>query len=203
MRSMDINVAHLARLHDIKEYKTLNWEGTLDEYLQVVRQRPKVVRSAFQRVYDMILSYGREEYIDSRKKLIRYPFFRDEQNGGQDAVFGLDIPLMRLVNVFKSAAYGYGTEKRVLLLHGPVGSSKSTIVRLLKKGIEAYSRTDAGAVYTYEWRLPDALKQITGGATTFPSPMNEEPLKLIPEEWRSKVFEDLGLYKNFTYPVQI
>jgi serine protein kinase len=48
---------------------------------------------------------------------------------------------MRLVNVFKSAAYGYGTEKRVLLLHGPVGSSKSTIVRLLKRGLEQYSRT--------------------------------------------------------------
>jgi serine protein kinase len=58
---------------------------------------------------------------------------------GNDAVFGLDIPLMRLVNVFKSAAYGYGTEKRVLLLHGPVGSSKSTIARLLKRGMEQYS----------------------------------------------------------------
>ena len=35
----------------------------------------------------MILSYGREEYIDSRKKLVRYPFFRDEQNGGADAIY--------------------------------------------------------------------------------------------------------------------
>ncbi len=39
---------------------------------------------------------------------------------------------MQLVNAFKSAAKGYGTERRVLLLHGPVGSSKSTIARLLK-----------------------------------------------------------------------
>ena len=49
-------------------------------------------------------------------------------------VYGLDKPLMRLVAHLKSAAYGYGTERRVLLLHGPVGSAKSTIVRLLKKG---------------------------------------------------------------------
>jgi predicted Ser/Thr protein kinase len=38
----------------------------------------------------------------------------------------------------------YGTERRVLLLHGPVGTAKSTIVRLLKKGLEAYSRTEDG-----------------------------------------------------------
>ena len=52
---------------------------------------------------------------------------------------------MQLVNSFKSAAQGYGTERRVLLLHGPVGSSKSTIARLLKRGLEEYSRTDKGS----------------------------------------------------------
>ena len=51
--------------------------------------------------------------------------------------------------MFKSAAQGLGTEKRILLLHGPVGSAKSTIARLLKKGLEHYSRTDAGALYTF------------------------------------------------------
>src|SRR5436853_1077658 len=84
----------------------------------------------------MILSHGKTEYIDNKKKLIQYHFFHDEHFGGRDAVYGLDVPLMKLVNVFKSAAQGYGTEKRVILLHGPVGSSKSTIVRLLKKGLE-------------------------------------------------------------------
>ena len=55
-------------------------------------------------------------------------------------MFGLDVPLMKLVNVFKAAAHGYGAEKRVILLHGPVGSSKSTIARLLKRGLEDYTR---------------------------------------------------------------
>ncbi len=61
------------------------------------------------------------------------------------------MPLWILVNAFKSAAQGYGIEKRVLLLHGPVGSSKSTIARLLKKGLERYSTTDDGALYTLGW----------------------------------------------------
>ena len=39
----------------------------------------------------------------------------------------------------------------MLLLHGPVGSCKSTIARLLKKGLERYSRTDEGALYTFGW----------------------------------------------------
>ena len=115
----------------------------------------------------MILSYGQEEYIDNKKKLIRYNFFKDEQHGGRDAVYGLDIPLMKLVNVFKSAAQRYGTEKRVILLHGPVGSSKSTIARLLKKGLEEYSRTPEGALYTYEWHMPTELAHITGGHEVF------------------------------------
>ena len=84
----------------------------------------------------MILSHGTEEYVDNKKKITRYHFFKDTAHGERDAIFGLDIPLMRLVNVLKSAAYGYGTEKRVLLLHGPVGSSKSTIARQLKSGME-------------------------------------------------------------------
>lgn len=199
---MVMNVAQIGALQDIQNYKELHWEGSFDEYLAIVRERPAVVRSAYQRVYDMIESYGREEYIDSRKKLVRYPFFRDEANGGKDAVYGLDIPLMRLVNVFKSAAQGYGTEKRVLLLHGPVGSAKSTIARVLKKGLEAYSRTQEGALYTFEWRLPDNLSHVAA-ATVFPSPMNEEPMKLVPEEWRKQVFDDLGVSANLGYPIQV
>src|SRR5713226_8008711 len=149
---MDLT-SKIAALQDYREYEELNWNGTFEEYLAIVRENPKVTRTAFQRVYDMILSYGQEEYIDNKKKLIRYNFFKDEQHGGESAVFGLDIPLMRLVNVFKAAALKHGAEKRVILLHGPVGSSKSTIVRLLKRGLEEYSRTPDGALYTFMWAL--------------------------------------------------
>ena len=121
---------------DLEDFRQLNWTGTFPEYLDLVRKQPQVTRTAFQRMYDMIMSYGTEDYLEFRKKVVRYKFFDDPMDGGVDAVFGIDIHLMKLVSAFKSAAQGYGTEQRVLLLHGPVGSAKSTIVRLLKKGME-------------------------------------------------------------------
>ena len=127
----------IAAMQDYKLYRELNWEGSFEDYLQLVRERPQVTRNAYQRAYDMIISYGTEEYIDNKKKLVRYNFFKDEQAGGANAIFGLDIPLMRFVHVLKAAAEGYGPEKRGILLHGPVGSSKSTIARLLKLGSRA------------------------------------------------------------------
>src|SRR5438128_213622 len=185
-------VSRIAALQDKTSFKELHWDGTLEDYLKIVRENPRVTRTAFQRIYDMILSHGKTEYIDNKKRLIRYHFFHDEPNGGRDAVYGLDVPLMKLVNVFKSAAQGYGTEKRVILLHGPVGSSKSTIVRLLKKGLEEYSRTPEGALYTFAWVLEKKREDGTIHREVFNSPMNEDPLLLIPEDWREKVFADLA-----------
>ena len=88
---------------------------------------------------------------------------------------------MDLVNVFKSAALKYGSERRVLLLHGPVGSSKSTIARQLKRGLEHYSWTDAGALYSFGWKETD-------GSITW-CPMHESPLQLVPDAQRDSVRE--------------
>jgi serine protein kinase len=177
-------LSYISSLQDQKVFQALHWSGTFSDYLGIVRENPRVLRTAYQRLYDMILSYGTEEYVDSKKKIVRYNFFTDGLDG--EAIFGLDIPLMRLVNVFKSAAKFYGTERRVLLLHGPVGSSKSTIVRMLKRGLERYSLTPVGALYTYGWKLGVA-DDIT------PCPMHEEPFRLIPAPQRTKVIEHLGI----------
>src|SRR5512142_2958216 len=185
-------LSRIADMQDRKSYSEQHWEGSLEDYLEIVRKNPKVTRTSFQRVYDMILSHGKTEYLDNKKKLIRYNFFADPDFGGKDAIYGLDIALMKLVNVFKSAAQGYGTEKRVLLLHGPVGSSKSTIARLMKKGLEAYSKTAEGALYTFAWDIertnPDGVRR----KEFMPCPMHEEPLHLLPHEWRAKVYAELS-----------
>ena len=102
-------IAKVAALQNLKEYAELNWSGSFEDYLNLIRKNPAVTRSAFQRCYDMILGYGQEEYIDNKKRLIRYNFFKDEHHGGRDAIYGLDIPLMRLVSVLQSAAQRYGT----------------------------------------------------------------------------------------------
>jgi len=193
-------VQKIAALQDAKTYAELNWEGSLEDYLNLVRQNPLVTRTAFQRIYDMILSHGKSEYIDNKKRLIRYHFFSDERFGGKDAIFGLDVPLMKLVNVFKSAAQGYGTEKRVILLHGPVGSSKSTIARLLKKGTEEYSKTPEGAAYTFSWLLEKKQPDGTVLKERMKCPMNEEPLNLIPREWRPTIFAELGGDSGYVIP---
>ncbi len=183
----------IAALQDYRLYRELHWEGSFEEYLAIVRDKPQVARNAYQRLYDMIISYGTEEYIDNKKKLVRYNFFKDEVNLGANAIFGLDIPLMRLVHVLKAASEGYGPEKRVILLHGPVGSSKSTIARLLKQGCEQYSRTVDGALYSFDWVNMKDTGLAGADTDRFPSPMNEEPLRLIPQEWRAKVIDELGL----------
>jgi len=175
-------------MQDTKTFKELHWVGTFEEYLSLVRQNPAVARTAFQRVYDMIISYGTEEITVHKEKLIHYKFFDDPIGAGKDAVYGLEKPIMKLMNLFKSAAKRYGTEKRVFLLHGPVGSAKSTIVRLLKKGLEAYSRTPEGALFTFAWRQtnPD------NSQTWISCPMHEEPLHLVPEEYRAQVMAFLN-----------
>ncbi|MCG3172643.1 MAG: hypothetical protein GMKNLPBB_00797 [Myxococcota bacterium] len=189
-------IQYVNSLHDQKRFEELHWEGTFGEYLEIIQQNPGVLRNSFQRVYDMVMSYGTEEYIDSKKKIVRYNFFKDEPNNGRDAVFGLDISLMKLVSVLKSAAMSYGTEKRVILLHGPVGSSKSTICRLLKKGLEQYTRSPEGALYTYYWRVP----REDGGEEKLTSPMHDDPILLVPLELRRPLLEKLGV--RLKYPVQ-
>ncbi len=169
-------------------YRELHWEGTMGDYLELVEQRPAILRSAFQRIYDMIMSYGTEEYSENKERIVRYTFFSDPIGHGEDAVYGLERPLMHLVQIFKSAARHYGTERRVLLLHGPVGSAKSTIARLLKKGLEAYSKTNEGALYTFAWRLKDQNQQ----ESIEPCPMHEEPLHLIPMEIRAPFIQKLN-----------
>ncbi|MBI3833557.1 MAG: serine protein kinase [Planctomycetes bacterium] len=173
---------------DPDRFREQHWEGTFQEYLEVVARSPRVSRNAFQRIYDMIQHFGHRRYSWLREDLLRYKFFDDPIEHGADAIYGLDKPLMSLVDFFKSAAHQYGTERRILLLHGPVGSSKSTIARLLKKGLEYYSRLDEGAVYTFSWHLPEE----DGRISIHPCPMHEEPLKLIPIEARKAVLGKLN-----------
>lgn len=190
MANMNIN-QFVQQNFNVKDFSHLHWTGTFQDYIEVLGQNPKISRNAFQRIHDMILSYGTSTYTEYKKEIVRYHFFDDPIDNGKDAIFGIDVHLMKLVNFFKSAAAGYGTEKRVLLLHGPVGSAKSSIARMIKKGLEHYSRTDEGALYTYYWYDADA-SDILGGQKLFECPMHEEPLKLIPTEIRAKFLEEIN-----------
>lgn len=144
-----------------RQEEELAWEGSFEDYLELVREKPQVTQLAHSRIYNMIRAAG----IEERGGIKRYKFFDRE-------LFGLDETLERLVeDYFHPAARRLDVRKRILLLMGPVSGGKSTLVSLLKRGLEQYSRTPDGAVY--------AIKGC---------PMHEEPLHLIPRELRP-VFE--------------
>jgi serine protein kinase len=185
-------LASLRQQQNLSEYRKTHWEGSFEEYLDIVLEHPEVTRTAYQRLYDMILSHGTEEVFEHKEKVIRFKFFTEYATKHGDPIFGLDRPLMQLVNAFKSAAKGYGTERRVLLLHGPVGSSKSTIARLLKRGLEDYSRTDQGMLFSFAWRGKDGNWQ--------KCPMHEEPLHLVPRELRPGILARLNADRKHGEP---
>jgi serine protein kinase len=181
---------------DLGQYSRVHWEGSFEEYLDIVHENSAVTRNSYQRLYDMILAHGTEEVYENKEKIVRYKFFTEFAARYDDAIYGLDRTLMQLVNTFKSAAFGYGTERRVLLLHGPVGSSKSTIARLLKRGLEEYSRSDEGMICSFAWKGENGA--------WIKDPMHGDPLQLIPADLRSTFLQQLTLAaKPNKYPIQI
>ena len=169
----------------VSDYRVQNWSGTFWEYLELVEDNPKIVRNAYQRLFDMVISHGTEETEYCKRKYVKYNFFKDR---GDISIYGLEENLMELMDTLKSASRHYGPERRVLLLHGPVGSSKSTIVTALKKGLEEYSQTDSGALYSFSWKTTDD----DGNEQIVPCPMNEEPLKLLPDDVRAEIVGNLN-----------
>ncbi|EEM18586.1 MULTISPECIES: PrkA family serine protein kinase [Bacillus] len=141
----------------------LQWEGTFAEYLELVKERPWVAQTAHSRIYNMIKDAGIEE-VEGRKK---YNFFSNQ-------LFGLEEALERLVEeYFHPSAKRLDVRKRILLLMGPVSGGKSTLVTMLKRGLETYSRTDRGAIF--------AIKGC---------PMHEDPLHLIPHHLRDDFYDE-------------
>ncbi|WP_285768517.1 PrkA family serine protein kinase [Peribacillus sp. SI8-4] len=149
-----------------EDEQKLKWEGTFAEYLDILKETPLVAQSAHSRVYNMIRDAGIEEVNGTKK----YNFF-----SGQ--LFGLEDSLERLIEeYFHPAAKRLDVRKRILLLMGPVSGGKSTLVSLLKRGLENYSLKETGAIY--------AIKGC---------PMHEDPLHLIPQYLRNDFYEEYGI----------
>ncbi len=163
---MDFNLSQMLNQYRNQE-KDLNWEGDFAQYFRMVQENPKLARLAHARIYDMIMAAGTET---SEEGVVTYNFFKDD-------LFGMEASLERFVQHFHSAARRSEVRKRILLLMGPVGGGKSTLVTLLKRGLERYTRTPEGAVY--------AIKGC---------PLQEEPLHLIPDAYRDQIERDLGIY---------
>jgi serine protein kinase len=160
------------RLEDLRrDREALRWEGSFRDYFELVAQNPRLAQLSHARINDMIHASGVEKLNEgTRDEIARYNFFATE-------LFGIEEPIARIVEYFKSAAQRLEVRKRILLLMGPVGGGKSTIVTMLKRGLEEYTRTEGGAVF--------AIKDC---------PMHEEPLHLIPHELRPEIEKHYGIY---------
>ena len=164
---MGFDILKAAEAHRLQADK-LHWEGTFAAYLDLVRETPRIASLSHARVYDMVMANGYEERPDGSRD---YTFFDNE-------IFGLERTLTHLVEEYLSpASRRLDIRKRILMLVGPVGGGKSTLVTLMKKGMEKFSRAEEGAVY--------AIKGC---------PMHEEPLHLIPEDLRADFKNETGVH---------
>ena len=192
---MSNSISSLMSKYSIKAtYGNLNREISFEDYLALVRVNPALLRNAYQRLFDMVIRDGYKDYKKLRTTYRRWLFFDDATGSGKDAIFGIDNELNRLVEILGAGAKGYGVDKRLLLLHGPVGSAKSTIARLLKRGLERYSKSAEGEMYTFQIFDTELEEWVL-------SPMHEEPIKLIPAEIRNDFVEDLLDGQPYKYPL--
>ena len=154
-----------------RERDKLHWEGTFREYFEMASANPRITALSHARICDMIMSAGVEKINEGTpNEITRHKFFDEE-------LYGIDEAIEQIVEYFKSAGQRLEVRKRILLLMGPVGGGKSTIVTLLKRGLEKWTRDERGAVY--------AIKGC---------PMHGEPMELIPPELRADIEKHYGIY---------
>jgi serine protein kinase len=140
-----------------KQHRAAHWAGTFAQFLEAVLPADSrgVARTSHQYICDMM---------------------RASERLFQDELFGIDETIERVSDYFKAAAAGSEVGRRLLLLLGPPSGGKSSMVILLKRGLEAYSHSDAGALYG-----------IHG------CPVHESPLHLVPHTMRGQFRSTYGI----------
>ena len=150
-----------------KEHRAARWAGTFASFLETVfpADARGISRTSHQYIWDMM----RAEGFDEANGRLRCRLFEDE-------LYGINDTIERVVDYFKAAAAGSEVGRRLLLLLGPPSGGKSSMVILLKRGLEEYSHTDAGALYG-----------IHG------CPVHESPLHLVPHTLRGQFRSTYGV----------
>ena len=138
-------------------------EVTFAKYLEMVAEDPRLARLSHALISDMIEAEGISVGPDGEE---RFDLFEGE-------LFGQEHVIQQVADYFRAAGRRLDVRKRILLLVGPPGSGKSTLVNTMKRGLEAYTRTDDGRVYAVQG-----------------SQMHEDPLRMIPEDLR----DEAGVY---------
>lgn len=132
---------------------------SFDEYLDEVVSHPtRHLRNSARYLMDVVDHFGVDEVALSTGHVRRYRLFDqafDEERGrvaGQERV---QAAVVRILENFVRS----GRIDRLVLLHGPNGSAKTSIIQALTRAAEVYSHTDDGAIYRFNWVFPTGSVQ--------------------------------------------
>jgi serine protein kinase len=183
---------------DLREARTFDW------YLDQLYDDPKIARSAHQRVADMFDHYGTE--YDEEAGVVEYKLAsEDPLNDGENTFYGRVVheAMHEFVNKVKSGARGLGPEKRIKLLLGPVGSGKSDFDRQVRRYFEDYTSLDEGRMYTFRWtNLCDIIPDQDPADDVVRSPMNQDPIVLLPQKQRKRVLQQANENLDAPYTIR-
>jgi predicted Ser/Thr protein kinase len=164
----------LAELDSIAEtleerFKTAKTVLSFREYLELFAEDPKRHgRDAATYVRDMFDHYGTEVVDKPWGKLIRYRLFDLPWEDRGDV---RDMPLVGHEElqgeIYRSLSnfVNEGRANRLVLMHGPNGSAKSTTAACILRALEHYSMLDVGALYRLHWVFPS--RKTTRGSIGF------------------------------------
>ncbi|MDF1565168.1 MAG: serine protein kinase PrkA [Deltaproteobacteria bacterium] len=127
---------------------------SFDAYLEGYLRSPAAwARSAPQMLLGAFEHFGSEERRVPTGAFRRHRLFDAPFADGRGAVAGQDAVARRLLRILENFAR-QGRVDRLIVLHGPNGSAKSSIVAVMMDALEAYSRTQEGAAYRFGWVFP-------------------------------------------------
>jgi predicted Ser/Thr protein kinase len=137
------------------------------EYLDIVRQSPELqARDAATYVRDCFNHYGTERIERPYGKFTRWRLFDCPFDGGRDPLIGQETVQEQVFGLL-SDFVREGRVNKLILLHGPNGSAKSSFIGCILRALEHYSAQPEGAIYTFNWVFPS--RKVERGAIGFGS----------------------------------
>ncbi|MEY3903946.1 MAG: hypothetical protein RL189_3252 [Pseudomonadota bacterium] len=139
-----------------KDFKEKNYILSFDEYLELVSRKPHLLlRSSAQYMKDMIDSFGvQEQTIGHEGARRHFKVFERTRGRNRPPIVGQHEAHEHIYKILEQFVR-QGRVDKLILLHGPNGSSKSSTAEALAQALEEYSRTDDGAIYRFNWVFPN------------------------------------------------
>ena len=181
---------------------------SLEEFLSYVEDNPSAASHSVKYILEAIESCGTRTVVENGEELERYKFFDDPYGDGEHAILGNTEVLNSFVDELRRMVSEEGENNRIIWFNGPTATGKSELKRCLINGVSGYSKTEEGERYTVEWNITDNSSQrgIAYGDSIsstdwYESPVNTNPLSVLPEQTREDFIEDIN--EDTEHPVVV